>query len=64
MNNLREIRTRKKLSQLDLAKLTDIAPAEISRIENDWLRPYPGWRKRFADALGVEEGELFPEESK
>ncbi len=61
MNNLKEIRTRKGLSQLSLAKLTDIAPADISRIENGWLKPYSGWRKRLADALGVSEAELFPE---
>jgi len=62
MNSLKEIRTKQGLSQLALAKLTNIAPAEISRIENDWLRPYPGWRKRLARALSVTEKELFPEE--
>jgi transcriptional regulator with XRE-family HTH domain len=62
MNLLKEIRTKKGLSQLTLAKLTNIAPTEISRIENGWLRPYAGWRKRLAKALGVTEKELFPEE--
>jgi len=61
MNLLKESRTKKGFSQLTLAKLTNIAPTDISRIENGWLRPYPGWRKRLAKALGVTEKELFPE---
>lgn len=61
MNRLKEIRNKRGLSQLSLAKLTNIAPGDISRIENGWLRPYPGWRKRLARALGVTEKELFPE---
>ena len=64
MNALKEIRTKAGLSQLDLAKKTNIAPAEISRIENGWLYPYPGWRKRLAKALKVSEGELFPDEAR
>ena len=62
MNTLKEVRKQLGFSQLTLAKLTNIAPTEISRIENGWLRPFPGWRKRLAKALGVTEKELFPEE--
>jgi len=62
MNLLKEIRTKKGFSQLTLAKLTNIAPTDISRIENGWLKPYAGWRKRLAKALGVAEKELFPED--
>ena len=62
MDNLKKIRTEQGLSQLSLAKLTDIAPSDISRIENGWLKPYPGWCKRLADALEVKENELFPED--
>ena len=62
MNKLKEIRNKRGLSQLRLALLTGIAPSEISRIENGWIRPYPGWRKRLARALGSTEVELFPEE--
>lgn len=61
MNLLKEIRNKRGLSQLSLAKLTNIAPGDISRIENGWIRPYAGWRKRLARALGVTEKELFPE---
>jgi putative transcriptional regulator len=60
MNNLREIRKQKGLSQLKLAYITGIAPSEISRIENGVLKPYPGWRRRLAKALATNEGELFP----
>lgn len=62
MNNLKKVRTEKGLSQLRLALLTGIAPGDISRIENNWLRPYPGWRKRLARALGTTESGLFPAE--
>lgn len=61
MNLLKEIRAKRGFSQLTLAKLTNIAPSDISRIENGWVRPYAGWRKRLARALGVTERELFPE---
>ena len=62
MNKLKQIRNERGFSQLTLAKLTNIAPTDISRIENNWLWPYPGWRKRLARALGTTEFELFPEE--
>lgn len=61
MNRLKEIRNERGLSQLRLSLLTGIAPSELSRIENNWIKPYPGWRKRLARALGVTEAELFPE---
>lgn len=60
MNRLKEVRNERGLSQLRLALLTGIAPGDISRIENNWLRPYPGWRKRLSRALGISEAELFP----
>ena len=62
MNHLKRIRHEKGLSQLKLAFMTGIGPTEISRIENGWLKPYPGWRKRLAKALGTSERELFPAE--
>lgn len=62
MNRLKEQRGIKGFSQLTLAKLTNIAPGDISRIENSWLKPYPGWRKRLSRVLGVSESELFPDD--
>lgn len=62
MNRLREARKAKELSQLKLAFMTGIAPGDISRIENGWIKPYPSWRKRLSKALGISETELFPTE--
>lgn len=64
MNNLKKIRNERGLSQLKLAFLTGIAPGDISRIENGWLRPYPSWRKRLAKALSTPQVELFPDEKR
>jgi len=64
MNKLKEVRNKMGFSQLRLAMLTGIAPGDISRIENGWLRPYPGWRKRLSRALGTTETELFPDEQR
>ena len=62
-NRLSEVRKEKGLSQLRLSFLTGIPPSEISRIENGWIRPYAGWRRRLATALGTSERDLFPEEN-
>lgn len=59
-NNLQKFRKQKGLSQLRLSFLTGIPPSDISRIENGWVKPYPGWRKRLSRALRVSEAELFP----
>jgi len=59
-NNLKKVRQERGISQLKLAFLTGIGPSEISRIENGWIKPYPGWRKRIAQALDVGEDQLFP----
>lgn len=63
MNNLKEIRTSKGLSQFDLAKVADITPADISRIENNKIYVYPNWRKRISEALQVPEDEIFLDET-
>lgn len=60
-NKLKEIREIRGLSQFELAKLADITPSDISRIENSKIFAYPGWRKRLANALEVEEKEIWPE---
>jgi len=59
-NNLKKVRHEKGLSQLKLAFLTGISPTDISRIENDARKAYPGWRRRLAEALAVSEDTLFP----
>jgi putative transcriptional regulator len=62
LNKVKQIRKERGLSQLKLSFMTDISPWDISRIENGWIKPYPGWRKRLCKALGKSEQELFPEE--
>jgi transcriptional regulator with XRE-family HTH domain len=61
MNRLREIRKAEGMTQLKLSALTGITQYELSRIENGWVFPWPGWRKRIAKALNVAENEVFPE---
>lgn len=60
VSKLKKIREAKGLSQFELAKLSDITPADISRLENNKIFAYPGWRERLARALGVEEKEIWP----
>jgi len=61
-NNLKRIRTRKNLSQLQLSANTRISPGIISNIENEKIFAYPGWRKRLAEALNVHESEIWPDD--
>lgn len=61
MNNIKKIRKSKKLSQFQLAVLTNITPSDISRLENNKIFPYPGWRNKLVKALEVEEQEIWPE---
>jgi len=58
-NRLREIRQSQGISQLRLSYLTGIQPPMISRVENGKMEAFPGWRKRFAQALKVKEADIF-----
>jgi transcriptional regulator with XRE-family HTH domain len=60
-NNLKETRTRQNLSQLEVSRRSKIAPANISALERGKQYPFPGWKKRLSETLGVSEAELFPE---
>jgi len=42
--------------------MTGISPADISAIELGVRPAYPGWRRRIADALGVDDVEWLFEE--
>ncbi|ACV64373.1 transcriptional regulator, XRE family [Desulfofarcimen acetoxidans DSM 771] len=53
MLRLRQERQQRGLTQVKLSGMTGIASTDISAIENGWKRPYPGWKKRIAKALGV-----------
>lgn len=52
-------RRRKGLSQAQLARLADVHPATLSRLEAGKLFAYAGWRGRLAEVLDVPGDELF-----
>lgn len=54
---LRLTRVRKELgvSQLKIAMKTGISPSDLSAVENGHKKAFPGWKKRIAAALGVED---------
>lgn len=59
-NKLREVRIARDLSQLQLSFMTTISPGIISNLETGKIYPYPGWRRRIAEALKVDEFEIWP----
>ena len=61
MNRVKEIRKKKNLTQLDVSKMTDIYPNDISQIERGKRKPFPSWRKRLSEALEINEDYLFPD---
>lgn len=61
MNRLRQMREARGWSQLELARRARVAPQDISALETGKKYPFPGWRRRLAEALGVSEEEVFPE---
>ncbi|AOQ23854.1 hypothetical protein MTAT_04870 [Moorella thermoacetica] len=59
MLRLKQIRLQRGLSLTRLCQLTGIHPSNLSRIEKGLIYPYPGWRKRLTEAIGVPEDILF-----
>ena len=62
MIRLRMVRQSRGLTQIQLCRMTGISPADISAIELGVRPAYPGWRRRIADALGVDDVEWLFEE--
>jgi transcriptional regulator with XRE-family HTH domain len=58
MSKLREVRERLGISRLKLSRLTGIDYGALTKIEQGKIYFYPGWKKRIARALGVNEAEL------
>jgi transcriptional regulator with XRE-family HTH domain len=58
-NKLREYMEQLGISQLELSRITKIAPTDLNQIVNGKRYCYPGWRKRISEALGVPENKLF-----
>lgn len=61
-NTVAQIRKREGLTQLELAKISQVARCDIAKIESGRYPIYPSWRHRLAEALQVDEGELFFQE--
>ena len=57
---LRSWRERHGLSQADVAGLTGLSVALVSRIENGDRNPRPLTKVRIAKALGIQVAEIFP----
>ena len=58
MQTLRDIREGKFISQVDLAKLSGVTPATISRIESGKHKPRFVTIRKLAKALGVDPGDI------
>jgi len=54
-------RQKKGLSKTKLAFLAKIHPADIGKLESGKLYPYPGFKKKLSEALGIDGEELFEE---
>jgi len=57
--NLKRIRTKKKMSQGDIARALEVDRGYISTIENGKKNPTLATIKKLADALGVSADELL-----
>lgn len=57
--NLKRIRTKKKMSQGDIARSLDVHRAYVSGIENGKRNPTLATIQKLADALGVSANELL-----
>ena len=61
-NRLKEYREKAGIPQTELAWSSRLAGQNISAFERGTLAPWPKAKKALAEALQVDEDELFPEE--
>jgi len=61
MLKLKAERQRRRWTQAKVAYRAGLHPAELSRIESGWLRPYPRQAARLARVLGLKPTELLDE---
>lgn len=62
MLQLTAVRRQRNISMSELARRAGMGLPELSRIESGKLYPYPGWRRRIAEALGTEDPDSLFEE--
>jgi transcriptional regulator with XRE-family HTH domain len=58
-NRLKEWRTRRVMTQKDLAEKSGVAETVISRIESGLQKPRPSTIRKLAEALGIKPEELL-----
>lgn len=63
-NRIRELRTAKKLSQVELARLLGVTKQSVSNWENDNIQPSIEMLTRIADALCVSTDHLLSRDDK
>ena len=63
-SSVKEQRTRKLLTQEQLAEAASISPRQLVRIERDEVDPRFSTIRKLAGALGVEPSELIGQEAK
>lgn len=61
MTKLKEILAEKEISQNQLARGAEMPQSAVNMIVNAKLVPYPGYRKKISEFLGLPENEVFPE---
>jgi transcriptional regulator with XRE-family HTH domain len=59
MTKLKAARIERRMTQVDLAFHSRVAPTDISKFENGMARPYPTQAARLASVLGLEPSELL-----
>ena len=57
--NLAKKRRGKGLTQQALADQIGVSRALVAQVEAGWRRPYPRFKRRAAEILGVKEEKLF-----
>ena len=63
-NRIRERREELGFSQTRLACFIGMAGSTLSNLELGKVKPWPKARRDLANALGISERELFPDDSK
>ena len=58
-NTLRIVREARGLTGRELARRCGVHPSLVSKIEHGAVRPWPAFRRRAAESLGVDEALLF-----
>jgi transcriptional regulator with XRE-family HTH domain len=64
ITKLRQVRFFRGLRQIQLATISGVGQHRISAIENGYIEPRQSEKEKLAKSLGMEIGELFPEDQR